>query len=82
MFLDLPCPILEGRGEHGAPLETEDLEMLGKFVWLEWNGERHSINIETWIPGIAPFNSLIDFGTEEKNREMYARYLKMGYLKP
>jgi hypothetical protein len=56
--------------------------MYGKFVWLEWSGDRHTINIETWIPGIAPFNTMLDFGSEERNRDMYARYLRLGYRRP
>jgi hypothetical protein len=56
--------------------------MYGKFIWLEWAGDRHTINIETWVPGHKPFNTLLDFGSEGENRAMYARYLRMGYKRP
>jgi hypothetical protein len=51
-----------------------------KYVWLEWNGQGWTVNVETWQEGIAPYNTLIPAKNLPDARGMLAAFLRQGYL--
>jgi hypothetical protein len=53
--------------------------MVTKYVWLEWNGQGWTVNVETWETGRKPFNTLIRVASFEEGKGMVSSFIRLGY---
>lgn len=51
-----------------------------KYAYLDWDGEKYWIHIETWVPGRKPLDTFVPTYSTEQARELLRSYRRLGYL--